>query len=433
VSGTVVVNQPGVFLVDADGNTVTLNDVGTIGAAEGIVIMGKDGTVARMMVVDSTGKLAIQNPPNMDVALSTLATETKLEAVRVLLAAIDADTSTLAAVDYATQTTLATLATEAKLEAVRVLLASLDAKDYATQTTLATLATETKLEAVRVLLASLDGKDYATETTQATLATEAKLETVRVLLASLDSKDYATQTTLAAILVDTGQIEALITTLTGVDYATQTTLAAVLVDTGQIETLLTSIKSTDGIKKITDQLPAGTNEIGKVAQGTKSALVDAWPTVVTDAAGNAISSQDDAGVRRLEISGKVSVTGASPPPSTLPALIYADTPLVVGTHDTIFVIPDGETYFLQELVSGNEDPTKGAVVEVLYDNGTEHLVARQYISGQTISINEPEDGLARDGTTCVGNVGGTFTIIVRRTKYSGSDIAIDAEARGYTA
>jgi len=60
--------------------------------------------------------------------------------------------------DFATQTTL---------EAARVLLASLDGKDFATQTT---------LEAARVLLASLDGKDYATQTT----------------LASLESKDFST-------------------------------------------------------------------------------------------------------------------------------------------------------------------------------------------------------------------------------------------------
>ena len=60
MSAPVVVNQPGVYLVDEDGNTCTLSDAGTIGTAEGIVIMGRDGTVARMMVVDATGKLAMR-------------------------------------------------------------------------------------------------------------------------------------------------------------------------------------------------------------------------------------------------------------------------------------------------------------------------------------------------------------------------------------
>jgi len=45
---------------------------------------------------------------------------------------------------------------------------------------------------------------------------------------------------------------------------------------------LVSIKDTDGIKKITDQLPVGTNEIGKVAQGTKAANSGAWPTKLVD-------------------------------------------------------------------------------------------------------------------------------------------------------
>lgn len=122
-----VLNQPGVFLVDENGNVCTLDDGDTISNHEAMIIAGKDGTVARFMAVDSSGKLAIQNPPNLDAALSTLATETKLEACRALLQTIDADTSSLAAEDFATQTTLATLATETKLEAVRVLLASIDA------------------------------------------------------------------------------------------------------------------------------------------------------------------------------------------------------------------------------------------------------------------------------------------------------------------
>lgn len=62
----------------------------------------------------------------------------------------------------ATETTLATLATETKLEAVRALLASLDGKDYATQTTLAAILVDTGQ--IEALLTSLDGKDFATDT-----------------------------------------------------------------------------------------------------------------------------------------------------------------------------------------------------------------------------------------------------------------------------
>lgn len=236
------------------------------------------------------------------------------------------------------------------------------------------------------------------------VATEATLEAARVLLASLDGKDYATQTTLAT-------------------RASETTLAAV-------QTLITSIKDTDGIKKITDPLPAGTNEVGKVAQGTKAADADGWPIVIRDASGNAVTITEDAGVYRLEISGKVQVTGAVPPPATTPAQINADTPLVVGSDDTTFIIPNGETFHLQEVIAGNEDPTKGAVIEVIFDDGTEHLIARVYTNGQTVSIGYADVSEARDGTALLGN--GVYTIIVRRAKFTGTNIAIDAVVSGYT-
>jgi hypothetical protein len=87
------------------------------------------------------------------------ATQTTLEAVRVLIASLDGK-------DYATETTLASIktvvdnikldtakldvnlstrATETTLEAVRVLLASIDGKDFATETTLAAIKAQTDL------------------------------------------------------------------------------------------------------------------------------------------------------------------------------------------------------------------------------------------------------------------------------------------------
>lgn len=195
-SGAVIVNQPGVYLVNADGDLITLTDAGTIGDAEGLIIMGKDGTVARMLSVDGSGNLAIQNPPNLDAALSTLATETKLEAVRALLATIDADTSNLdvALSTRATEATVATLATESKLEAVRALLATIDADTSNLDAPLSTLATESKLESVRALLATIDadtsvlaGVDYSTQTTLA--AADAKLATIDAVLDAIKDTD----------------------------------------------------------------------------------------------------------------------------------------------------------------------------------------------------------------------------------------------------
>jgi len=104
----------------------------------------------------------------------------------------------------ATEATLATLATETKLEAVRVLLGTIDAdtsnldvllSTRASEATVATLATETKLEAVRVLLTSIDSKDFATQTTLA------------ALLAAFNAEDFATQVTLAAVLAAIASIK----------------------------------------------------------------------------------------------------------------------------------------------------------------------------------------------------------------------------------
>lgn len=78
-----------------------------------------------------------------------------------------------------------------------------------------------------------------------------RLQTVgKVLNASGTQINPATQETLAS--------------LDGKDFATETTLSAADGRLTTIDAVLDSIKDTDGIKKITDPLPAGTNNIGDV-------------------------------------------------------------------------------------------------------------------------------------------------------------------------
>ena len=65
-----------------------------------------------------------------------------------------------------------------------------------------------------------------------------------------------------------------------VALSTRATEATLLAADGRLTTIdavLDSIKDAEGIKKITDQLPAGTNEIGAVAQGTRAAAASGWP------------------------------------------------------------------------------------------------------------------------------------------------------------
>lgn len=246
-----------------------------------------------------------------------------------------------------------------------------------------------------------------------TLATEAKLEAVRALLATIDA--------------DTSKLDVLLST-----RASEVTLVAADTKLSTIDSVLDSIKDTDGIKKITDELPQGTQEIGAVKQGTKAVDTGAWPFKFTNAAGSLVASlTNDAGVIRQEMSGKVQVTGAIPPPATTAVNVFADTPLTISTHDTTFTIPDNETFHLQEITAGNEDPTKGSVVELYFDDGTEHLVSRIYTNGETITRGFSDRETARDGTVMLGNGAGTSNLIVRRTKFSGTAIAIDAVVTGY--
>jgi hypothetical protein len=290
-------------------------------------------------------------------------------------------------------------------------------------------ATEATLALVK---AKTDNLDVALSTRAVTGLTDAQLRAsaVPVSAASLPlPSGAATEATLAGVATQS-TLNSLLTAFNAEDFATQTTLLAADGRLTTIDAVLDSIKDTDGIKKITDALPTGANQIGAVSQGTKGSGSNAWPVAIYDASGNPVTITNDAGTYRLNIIGKVAITGATPPPATTPAVITAATPLVVGTHDTTFTIPNTKTFYLQEIVTGNEDPAKGSSVEVIFNNGTEHLIARVYTASTTLVVGYPDVAAARDGTALLGN--GTNTIIVRRKKYTGSDIAIDTIVRGYT-
>lgn len=113
-------------------------------------------------------------------------------------------------------------------------------------------------------------------------------------------------TSVVAVVDDGGikrlRVEASLTGGIAGGLATEATLASLEAKVAT-ETTLASIKDTDGIKKITDPLPAGTNEIGKVAQGTKAAPAGAWPVVLYDAAGNPVAVTLDGSIYRLSTLG----------------------------------------------------------------------------------------------------------------------------------
>ncbi|MCU0912935.1 MAG: hypothetical protein MUC88_00055 [Planctomycetes bacterium] len=307
-------------------------------------------------------------------------------------------------------------------------------------------------------LATLAGKDFSTQTTLA------------AVLAKLSS-DPATQTTLAAILakldvaLSTRAAESggNLATLAGKDFATQTTLAAVLaqldvaLSTRASETTLAAIKSTDGVKKITDPLPAGTNEVGKIAQGTAAANASAWPSKLVDGV-NAVElacadstsipantrgllamgscAEGDAHFLLVEEDGVLRVAAAPPKPpgASTEVVLASDDPLSITSDDyDEYTIPDGKIFHLQNISCGAEgDPSeRGSRIDVIFnDNGTMRYVERVYIAGSSVFETLPDTSKSIDGTTMLGD-GSTKKIRLLRHRLSGAAQEVFAVIRGY--
>lgn len=160
-------------------------------------------------------------------------------------------------------------------------------------------------------------------------------------------------------------------------------VSSVLPDGAATEATLASVKDTDGIKKITDQLPAGTNEIGKVAQGTKASPADGWPNVLFDSSGNAIKVTLDGADYKYEFIGKLrNAAGSIFNPATEETLAAADTKLgtIDATLDSIKdtdgikkitdALPVGDNIIGRAKITDGTD-----VAEVISIDGVLHLAA----------------------------------------------------------
>jgi hypothetical protein len=234
--------------------------------------------------------------------------------------------------------------------------------------------------------------------------------------------------------------------------ASETTLAAADTKLGTIDATLDSIKDTDGIKKITDQLPAGTNRIGAVRAvdsldvaldvardtnipaGTRALLLAGQTDEATPQALTPTVTLDNNNRHRLAIEGPVTLTPPESPPASTPIriAITSATPDLATTDDTVHVIANGDTFTLTYFITGSEGDgsERGSKVEVwFWDGTTEHLVARSYVTGATAPPQAPNTSVARDGTSMVGD--GTAEIRVRRTRLSGQVQEVDFDVFGY--
>jgi hypothetical protein len=301
-SGILVLNQPGVYLVDADGNVITLADGDTIGSAEALLVAGKDGTVARYVGVDSAGKAAIQDPPNLDAALSTRAS-----------AAAQTDGTQKTQVNNGANILGVNASGQAAVQNPPNLDAALSTR--ASETTLASIKDTDGVKKITDALPTGDNVIGRTKVTDGT---------------NVQGVNASGQ----AAIQDPPNLDVALST-----RATESTLQAADTKLGTIDSVLDSIKDTDGIKKIQDGLPPGTNEIGKVAQGTKAIPADAWPFYVVDNSGNIVGVVVDGSVYRLQTAAKIAKGNTS---SGLVHLEAIDTVAGEGRLKTSVYTPDGD-------------------------------------------------------------------------------------------
>jgi hypothetical protein len=177
---------------------------------------------------------------------------------------------------------------------------------------------------------------------------------------------------------------------------------------------LAAIKDSDGVKKIVDQLPTGTNEIGKVAQGTKAAGSGAWPQVLYDADGHAVGVVLDGSVYRLRTEGKVAKGSTD-----LVILDAIDTLSGCGRLKTTLYTPEGEPVAFGSVApnpsSIKNDFVKASGSDSLLTNGSVTPVVFTYAADaiKDISLQELKFVLSANGitfgTNYFGSVAGPLT------------------------
>lgn len=340
--------------------------------------------------IDASGRAAIQNQPNMDVALSTRASESTLSAADGRLATIDAVLDSIKDTDGIKRINDPLPAGTNNIGDVDVVSSALPA-GAATEATLATRAAAST---------QTDG----TQKTQIVDSTGDGLEidaSGRAAIQNQPNMDVALST-----------------------RATEATLLAADGRLTTIDAVLDSIKDVEGIKKITDQLPAGTNEIGAVAQGTKAAAANAWPEYIVDSAGNVVGVVLDSAVYRLQTDSKIA-KGAS----SLVHLDAIDTTTGVGRLKATLYTQVGDPVSFPSVSESikNTFVMNGGSPSLLVD-GSVTPVVFEYTSDPThdIALQEIKFTMASNsvtfGTNYFGAISGPLTtgLLVEVVVASGS-------------
>jgi hypothetical protein len=204
----------------------------------------------------------------------------------------------------------------------------------------------------------------------------------------------------AGTIVNPSTEDTLATRASEATLATRATEATLLSADGRLTTIdsvLDSIKDTDGIKKITDQLPAGTNEIGKVAQGTRAAASGGWPEYLVDVSGNVVGVALDGAIYRLQADVKMAKGMVS---DALVHLDAIDTTTGRGRLKTTVYTPDGDPVAFGATSSAlKNDFAKNGTESSLLVNGSVTPVEYIYTSDATYDISLQEIKFTMAGNT----------------------------------
>lgn len=138
-----------------------------------------------------------------------------------------------------------------------------------------------------------------------------------------------------------------------------------------------------------------------------------------------------------ELAGPITVSyPPAAPPGTAAKLLVADSPLVLNNsnspHSYEYTITSGKTLRVQRVfISSSKDPSeKGARVELIFKDATEHVFERYYAADVSLQpVQYSDRKTARDGTAMTGN--GTNKFIIRRTRLSSPDQEVDVVVEAY--
>lgn len=389
---TFTVIEGDVVLRDESGNPVgTVQD----GNTHRLQVEAKVVDGANSLSVNADGQAAVQNPSNLDAAVSTLATESTAAEIKDQLVLISGDLGTMATL--ATENTLATLATEATLSTL------------ATENTVATLATETTLASL--VTETTNAKDQLILAMESTLATEATAATL-LTASSFETHVGEVQTSPTANTI-LGRLKDIVTELTerlgalGQSTMASSTPVAIASDQSRLDIVP---RDTSG-----NALPVADN-------ATPTSSTPGFYLMGVDDVNNKTRRLLCGSDGRLLVSANVQ----SPPNKTAVSVLASSSTDSTSGVDEDYVIPTDKTVTIQSFSGGAEAGTGGSKVQLYYATDSNKtsptLIASVYVNGG--SASDPVAYTSPAGT-------GSNRIFIRRTRFSATSAEVYGKWNGY--